>query len=170
MRRLTSWRSKLLENVGFLCLQHWLVQQRFKILNIYTSSVRTKGTFWYQKLFDFAEIFSFTHLHLTLPCSNREKQAFVRLFSEGMWEKESIIDIHYQWENPNSRVHPLQWETRQASIPSATVDPRVRIFLSPLNTNDQVLKQSEWTRASTIITTIACSGILIDNEVKLFMK
>ena len=30
----------------------------------------------------------------------------------------------------------VQWETRQASFPTGTVGPRVRIFLSPLNTND----------------------------------
>ena len=30
----------------------------------------------------------------------------------------------------------VQWETRQASFPTGTVDPRVGIFLSPLNTND----------------------------------
>ena len=30
----------------------------------------------------------------------------------------------------------VQWETRQASFPTATVGPRVGIFLSPLNTND----------------------------------
>ena len=29
-----------------------------------------------------------------------------------------------------------QWETRQAWFPTGTVDPRVGIFLSPLNTND----------------------------------
>ena len=29
------------------------------------------------------------------------------------------------------------WETRQASFPTGTVGPRVGIFLSPLNTNDQ---------------------------------
>ena len=31
---------------------------------------------------------------------------------------------------------PFSGETRQASIPTGTVDPRVGIFLSPLNTND----------------------------------
>ena len=30
----------------------------------------------------------------------------------------------------------IQWETRQALFPTGTVGPRVRIFLSPLNTND----------------------------------
>ena len=30
----------------------------------------------------------------------------------------------------------IQWETRQASFPTGKVDPRVGIFLSPLNTND----------------------------------
>ena len=30
----------------------------------------------------------------------------------------------------------VQWETRQATFPSGTVDPGVGIFLSPLNTND----------------------------------
>ena len=30
----------------------------------------------------------------------------------------------------------VQWETRQASFPTGTVDPRVGIFLFPLNTND----------------------------------
>ena len=32
---------------------------------------------------------------------------------------------------------PLQWETRLALFPTGTVDPRVGIFLSQLNTNDQ---------------------------------
>ena len=31
----------------------------------------------------------------------------------------------------------VQWETRQASFPTGTVGPRVGIFLSPLNTNDE---------------------------------
>ena len=31
----------------------------------------------------------------------------------------------------------VQWETRQASFPTVTVGPRVGIFLSPLNTNDE---------------------------------
>ena len=30
----------------------------------------------------------------------------------------------------------VQWETRQASFPTGTVGPRVRIFLSPLKTHD----------------------------------
>ena len=30
----------------------------------------------------------------------------------------------------------VQWETQQASFPTGMVDPRVGIFLSPLNTND----------------------------------
>ena len=30
----------------------------------------------------------------------------------------------------------VQWETRQASLPTGTVGPRVGFFLSPLNTND----------------------------------
>ena len=31
---------------------------------------------------------------------------------------------------------PFQWETRQASFPTGTVDHRVGIFLSPLNTDN----------------------------------
>ena len=31
----------------------------------------------------------------------------------------------------------IQWETRQASFSTGTVDPRVGIFLSPLNINDE---------------------------------
>ena len=32
---------------------------------------------------------------------------------------------------------PFQWETRLAEFPTGTVDPRVRIYLEPLNTNDR---------------------------------
>ena len=32
---------------------------------------------------------------------------------------------------------PFQWETRLAEFPTGTVDPRVGIFLEPLNTNDR---------------------------------
>ena len=31
---------------------------------------------------------------------------------------------------------PFQWEPRQASFPTGTVDPRVGSFMSPLNTNN----------------------------------
>ena len=76
------------------------------------------------KLFDFADFFFF-HLPLTLPCSNREKKAFVKLFGDGMAEKESITDVQCRQE-----------KSRQASLPTGKVDPRVGVFLSPLNTND----------------------------------
>ena len=46
-----------------------------------------------------------------------------------MWEKETIIDVQCWQENPNPRVH-------KALFPTWMVVPRVRIFLSPLNTND----------------------------------
>ena len=39
MRRLTSWRSKLSDNVGFLRLWRLLVQQRFKTSNAYSSFI-----------------------------------------------------------------------------------------------------------------------------------
>ena len=32
---------------------------------------------------------------------------------------------------------PFQWETRHAKFPTGTVEPRVGIFLEPLNTNDR---------------------------------
>ena len=52
-------------------------------------------------------------------------------YSCGIWEKESIIGVKIPtfWST-------IQWETRQASFPTGTVDPQVGIFLSPLNTNN----------------------------------
>ena len=38
--------------------------------------------------------------------------------------------------NPNRRVHRSSGKLREASFPTGTVDPRVGISLSPLNTND----------------------------------
>ena len=38
--------------------------------------------------------------------------------------------------NPNPRVHRSSGKLGKASFPTGTVDPRVGIFLSPLNTND----------------------------------
>ena len=39
-------------------------------------------------------------------------------------------------EKSQSSGPPFRGETRQASLPTGTVGPRVGIFLSPLNTND----------------------------------
>ena len=33
-------------------------------------------------------------------------------------------------------MHLFQWETRLAEFPTGTMNPRVEIFLSPLNTTD----------------------------------
>ena len=38
--------------------------------------------------------------------------------------------------NPNPRVHRSSGKLGEASFPTGTVDPRVGISLSPLNTND----------------------------------
>ena len=38
--------------------------------------------------------------------------------------------------NPNPRVHGSSGKLGEASFPTGTVDPRVGISLSPLNTND----------------------------------
>ena len=38
--------------------------------------------------------------------------------------------------NPNPRVHRSSGKLDEASFPTGTVDPRVGISLSPLNTND----------------------------------
>ena len=38
--------------------------------------------------------------------------------------------------NPNPRVHRSSGKFGEASFPTGTVDPRVGISLSPLNTND----------------------------------
>ena len=89
-----------------------------------------------QRLFGFADFFCFAHLPLTLPWTNRENDLFVKLFSDGMWEKVLITDTQRRQENPKSSGPPFQWETRQASFTTGMVDPRVRIFLSPLNTTD----------------------------------
>ena len=43
---------------------------------------------------------------------------------------------HWFQKNPNPRVHRSVTETLQASFATGTVGPQVRIFLSPLNTND----------------------------------
>ena len=41
---------------------------------------------------------------ITVTLSNSE-DSFVKRFSESMWEKESIIHVQYQQENPNLRVN-----------------------------------------------------------------
>ena len=54
--------------------------------------------------------------------------------SLGLWEKESIIDIHCWQENPNPRVD------RSSGIlykPNFPLGRRIRIFLPPLNTSDR---------------------------------
>ena len=56
------------------------------------------------KLFDFAEIFRFACLPLILHVQIREKP-ILKLFGDGMSEKESIIDVHCRQENPNPQVH-----------------------------------------------------------------
>ena len=76
------------------------------------------------KLFDSVEMFRLIH-HVKI----REKQ-ILNIFIDGMREKECIIDVQCQ-QDP-----PFQWESRQASFPTGTVDPLVGSFLSPLNTND----------------------------------
>ena len=44
------------------------------------------------KLFDFAEIFRFARSPLVLHVQIREKP-ILKIFGNGMWEKESIIDV-----------------------------------------------------------------------------
>ena len=52
--------------------------------------------------------------------------------------------------NPNPRVHRSSGKLGEASFPTGTVDPRVGISLSPLNTNDgfslsTATRQISWT-------------------------
>ena len=56
------------------------------------------------KLFDFAEIFRFARLPLILHIQITEKP-ILKIFCEGMWEKESITDVQCRQENPNPQVH-----------------------------------------------------------------
>ena len=55
-------------------------------------------------LFDFAAIFRFARLPLILHVQIREKP-ILKIFGDGMWEKESITDVQWQQENPNPRVN-----------------------------------------------------------------
>ena len=51
------------------------------------------------KLFDFAEIFHFACLPLILYVQIREKP-ILKLFGDGMSEKESITDVQCRQKNP----------------------------------------------------------------------
>ena len=46
--------------------------------------------------------------------------------------------------NPNPRVHRSSGKLGEASFPTGTVDPRVGISLSPLNTNDGFSLSQIW--------------------------
>ena len=48
--------------------------------------------------------------------------------------------------NPNPRVHRSSGKLGEASFPTGTVDPRVGISLSPLNTNDGFSLSQEVTK------------------------
>ena len=68
-----------------------------------------------------AHLFCFSHLPLPLPCSNREKEAFVKLFGE-LGEKESIIDVQCRQEKsqpsgPPSSVKASPWMLWQVYAP-----------------------------------------------------
>ena len=55
------------------------------------------------------------------------------------WYVRKIID-HYCSVVPEKNPtlgSKVKWETRQASFPAGTVGPRIWIFQSPLNTNDE---------------------------------
>ena len=86
-------------------------------------------------MFDFVKK-CFARFPLTFTYPNREKESFVKLF--GWWYVRKRIDHWCSVSTGKSQPSgpPFQWETRQASFPTETVDPRVGIFLSPLNTND----------------------------------
>ena len=68
-------------------------------------------------------------------CEKREKMA---LFP--WWHVRKRIDHWFSVTTGKCQPSgpPLQWETRQASIPTGTLDPRVRSFLSSLNINDRL--------------------------------
>ena len=62
------------------------------------------------KLFDFAEIFRFEYLPLILHVQIREKP-ILKIYGDGMWEKESILDVQCRQENPQPSCPLFQWET-----------------------------------------------------------
>ena len=86
-----------------LCNQYIIRSLSWRSLT-HTENFRAK---WLQcsKLFYFTEMFCFAHLPMSAPCSNREKESFVKLLCNGMWGKESIIDVQCRQDNPNPRVH-----------------------------------------------------------------
>ena len=68
-------------------------------------------------------------------------QLFIFHLSHELVRVREINRIHH-WcsvgtEKSQPEGPPFQWETRLAEFPTGTVDPRVGIFLKPLNTNDR---------------------------------
>ena len=72
----------------------------------------------------------------------RERRAAVRFYLvHGLVRVCEINRIHHWCSVGTEKSQPegprFQWETRLAEFPTGTVDPRVGIFLKPLNTNDR---------------------------------
>ena len=79
--------------------------------------------------------FSFRSFSSDSPCSIQRK---ANLKNIRWWHMRKRIDHWCSVSTGQSQLSgpPFQWETRQGSFPTGTVDPRVGIFLSLLNTND----------------------------------
>ena len=67
------------------------------------------------KLFYLAEMFCFATLPLHFHVQS--ERTFVKLFDDGMWEKELISDVQCRQENPNSRVHRSSGKRGLSSFP-----------------------------------------------------
>ena len=89
----TSWHSILLDKVFYVC-DVGLCNSNSKFQTsipplyqvwVWIFLVRTKGTFWFQ---NYLLCWNFLFCSFTSDFS----MSFIKLFSGGMWEKESIID------------------------------------------------------------------------------
>ena len=69
--------------------------------------------------------------------------------------------------NPNPRVHRSSGKLGEASFPTGTVDPRVGISLSPLNTNDG-FSLSIFIYFVTLKTEYYAKGCVRENKSKKF--
>ena len=129
-RRLTSWHSKLSDDVCFLRLRSWVAQPRLKVSNVssficeqkyhvweYVFLVRTQRTFWYQNSLTLLKCL---YLSFTSNSSMFKQRGVIRRtirLSLGMWEKESIIDVQCRQESPSPRVRHLSGKLGKPPFP-----------------------------------------------------
>ena len=129
-----TWTTTI-QNLKRLYLPYFLI----KISSGYTFSyflfyflIWTRGTICYQNCLTLPIFFAFAS---DTSCSNQRK---VNL--KNIWWRHVRKRIDHWCSVSTGKAQPsgppVQWETRQASFPTGTVDPRVGIFLSPLDTND----------------------------------